>query len=186
MLEPNGKAAARETNQQRSCSSLSHYGQRLHCGGKKRVLSGSGHDLETLSRGMSGMLCDLHDLKPWIVSVLMYIVCVTNATLMSRDFTACHARTIMATLTVHKDLYFPDGNIVLNVVEDNQTMRFCVHKSVLSRNSLFFADMFGIPQPPENHSQMVEGCPAINLTGDTIDDWTTILGALYNVYVSTL
>jgi hypothetical protein len=90
------------------------------------------------------------------------------------------------TFTVYKDLYFPDGSIVLSVVEDNQTMRFRVHKSVLSRNSLFFANMFGIPQPSQNPSELVEGCPAINLTGDSISDWITVLGALYNVYVSTL
>lgn len=87
-------------------------------------------------------------------------------------------------LNVYSDFYFPDGNIVLDVVEDSATTRFRVHKSLLSRNSLFFAGMFDIPQPPEKPSELVDGCPVINLTGDSVGDWIIIFGALYNVYVS--
>ncbi|EKM75535.1 hypothetical protein AGABI1DRAFT_132200 [Agaricus bisporus var. burnettii JB137-S8] len=68
-------------------------------------------------------------------------------------------------LNVYSDFYFPDRNIVLDVIEDGATTRFRVHKSLLSRNSPFFAGMFDIPQPPEKPSELVDGCPVINLTG---------------------
>jgi hypothetical protein len=77
-------------------------------------------------------------------------------------------------------IYFPDGNIVLDVVEDDRVMRFRVHKSLLSRHSDFFRDMFDIPQPPQNPSGLVDGCSVISLTGDSIDDWKILFNALYD------
>ncbi|KXN89410.1 hypothetical protein AN958_05719 [Leucoagaricus sp. SymC.cos] len=77
-------------------------------------------------------------------------------------------------------LYFYDGNILLDVVEDDEKTRFRVHKSILVRSSEFFANMFKVTQPTDEVQELVDGCPVVNSTGDFIDDWETILGALYN------
>jgi hypothetical protein len=92
-------------------------------------------------------------------------------------------------LTISKDLYLDDGNIVLDVVEGTNRCRWRVHKSVLARSSDFFADMFRVPQPAadeELEARLVDGCPFIELTGDKINDWTIILDALYSSYVMKL
>lgn len=84
----------------------------------------------------------------------------------------------------HPDLWFSDGSVVLK--SDN--IMFRVHMSVLSRHSVFFRDMFTLPQPipaasssNSNHSQdeTVEGCPVV-LLQDSADDLTSLLVALYD------
>ncbi|KAF9442651.1 hypothetical protein P691DRAFT_738740 [Macrolepiota fuliginosa MF-IS2] len=88
----------------------------------------------------------------------------------------------LTTPNIHSDLYLSDGNIILQVLEDDQCMHYRVHRSVLARSSNFFADMFNVPQPSDKDrvGEFVDGCPAVCLTGDTIGDWTIILNALYN------
>lgn len=80
---------------------------------------------------------------------------------------------------------------------------FRVHKAFLARHSIFFRDMFSLPQPQEDPSsstrpsnaqpaagdfagtgdrgeiQEVEGCPTLRLH-DSPDDVTSLLYALYD------
>ena len=51
------------------------------------------------------------------------------------------------------------------------------HKLVLSRVSIFFRDMFTLPQPPDAES--LDGCPVVRVS-DSVDDLQDMLAALYN------
>lgn len=74
------------------------------------------------------------------------------------------------------DLWFDDGSVVLHV-EDTQ---FRVHRTMLSKHSVIFRDMFAVPQPPaSDEEEMVEGCPVV-LLPDSAQDWTIVLKVLYN------
>ncbi|KIL56233.1 hypothetical protein M378DRAFT_532041 [Amanita muscaria Koide BX008] len=88
------------------------------------------------------------------------------------------------TLTISDDIYIDDGNVILHVIEDNETMRYRVHKSILARSSEFFDDLFKVPQPQDESlaGETIDGCPTINLNGDLISDWNIILKALYNPF----
>ena len=71
------------------------------------------------------------------------------------------------------DLWLDDGNVVLIA----QNTAFRVHKSVLSRNSEVFRDMFTMPQPTD--AETYEGCPVVHLQ----DSWKAlgyILSALFD------
>jgi hypothetical protein len=46
------------------------------------------------------------------------------------------------------DFHCEDGNIVLSAKDENCTVYFRLHKSILAQNSPVFADMFSIPSPP--------------------------------------
>lgn len=46
----------------------------------------------------------------------------------------------------HKDFWFEDGNVVFVA---RKSMAFRVHKSILSRKSTVFRDMFAMPQPAD-------------------------------------
>ncbi|KAM6489391.1 hypothetical protein JOM56_015292 [Amanita muscaria] len=87
-------------------------------------------------------------------------------------------------LIISENVYFDDGNIILHVIEDDVTMRCRVHKSVLARSSDFFAGLFKVPQPTDESlaGETIDGCPTINLNGDSILDWNIILRALYNPF----
>lgn len=73
----------------------------------------------------------------------------------------------------HKDIWFNDGNIV--IVTD--AMLFCAHRSILSRHSTVFSDMFSIPQPPTQ--DLVHGRPYVQLYDDS-KDVAVMLSALYD------
>lgn len=99
----------------------------------------------------------------------------------------------------HPEFWFFDGSIVL-VAE--RTM-FRVHKAFLARHSVFFRDMFSLPQPQEDPSsstkpsnvrpvsgdgasigdggemEEVEGCSTLRLH-DSPDDVASLLYALYD------
>ena len=48
------------------------------------------------------------------------------------------------------DLYFEDGSVVLSTKGDEGGLvYFKVHKSVLTKRSAVFEDMFSLPSPPE-------------------------------------
>ena len=67
--------------------------------------------------------------------------------------------------------WFDDGNIILQA-EDTL---FRVHRSVLSRHSKVFQDMFSIPQPTGQH----EDCPVIQVSDEAVD-MSIILSILYD------
>lgn len=98
--------------------------------------------------------------------------------------------------TPHSDLWFQDGSVILAT----ETTLFRVHISVLSRHSLFFRDMFRLPQPSPHSasSQPSFGaddlelewedlgmqcgesrCPVVQLH-DSAEDLAYLLFALYD------
>lgn len=64
-------------------------------------------------------------------------------------------------LTKHPEFWFSDGSIILRA----QSTLFRVHISQLSRKSVFFRDLFSIPQPttPDRHELKLDGCPVLEL-----------------------
>ena len=87
------------------------------------------------------------------------------------------ARTSLTlTYARHPDLWFSDGSVVLKA----ETTLFRVHMSILSRHSIFFRDMFTLPQPPQQaQDDVVEGCPVVSLQ-DSADDLASLLVAIYD------
>lgn len=76
-----------------------------------------------------------------------------------------------------EDIWFEDGNVVLQV----DRTQFRVHRSILSRHSSVFADMFALPQPNDT-SDWVEGCPVVIMSGDEAEDWEMVLSTfIYRV-----
>ena len=78
----------------------------------------------------------------------------------------------------HSDLWFEDGSVICRA----ENTLFCVHMSQLARHSLFFRDMFALPQPAEPKS--LDGLsrqhiPVIYLY-DTAEDVGNLLTALYD------
>ncbi|KAJ7366529.1 hypothetical protein DFH08DRAFT_169699 [Mycena albidolilacea] len=71
------------------------------------------------------------------------------------------------------EYWFDDGNIILQV----ESTQFRVAKSVLSRHSSVFRDMLMMPLPADEPT--VENCPVVVLSGDTAQDWTLFLEAMY-------
>ncbi|KAJ7037832.1 hypothetical protein C8F04DRAFT_1035489 [Mycena alexandri] len=78
-----------------------------------------------------------------------------------------------APLVRSDEFWFDDGNIILQV----ESTQFRVAKSVLSRQSSVFRDMFALPLPADEPT--VEGCPVAVLQGDTELDWVLFLAVLY-------
>ena len=58
--------------------------------------------------------------------------------------------------------------------------RYRIHRSILRSQSEVFNDMFQIP-PSFKNDDVIDGLPIVKLTGDTTEDWTALLGALYQV-----
>ncbi|KAJ6490162.1 hypothetical protein DFH09DRAFT_1053808 [Mycena vulgaris] len=71
------------------------------------------------------------------------------------------------------DYWFDDGNIILQV----ESTLFRLTKSMLSLHSSVFRDMFMMPLPTDEPT--VDDCPVVILSGDTPQDWTHLLGAIY-------
>lgn len=74
---------------------------------------------------------------------------------------------------VRSDIWYDDGNVVLQA----QNTQFKVHRSILAQSSSVFKDMFMLPQPPLEGTQLVEGCPVVQLS-DPAEDVRYILRAL--------
>ncbi|KAJ7698468.1 hypothetical protein B0H16DRAFT_1441943 [Mycena metata] len=55
---------------------------------------------------------------------------------------------------------------------------------MLSMHSSVFRDMFTLPLPP-NNEEMIENCPVVVLSGDTAQDWSLLLEALFPKSYST-
>ncbi|KAF7373788.1 hypothetical protein MSAN_00590500 [Mycena sanguinolenta] len=76
--------------------------------------------------------------------------------------------------TILKSLWFPDGDIVLEI--EQRLLK--VHRKRL-RCSVIFSDMLHIPQPSE--TDQVDGCPSVTLVGDAVTDWEVALEWIYSI-----
>ena len=77
---------------------------------------------------------------------------------------------------VKGDPWLYDGNVVLVAGKT----AFRVFRSVLSKNSPVFEDMFTIPQPPD--AETFEDCSVVHLQ-DAAHDVDAFLRALFDTYV---
>ncbi|KAF8527205.1 hypothetical protein JB92DRAFT_3107721 [Gautieria morchelliformis] len=73
----------------------------------------------------------------------------------------------------HEDFWFEDGDVILSVTEDGVEHRFRVHRLILKIASPVFRDMLSMPRPSGG-----EDLP-VPLPGDSVQDLTALLGALY-------
>lgn len=71
-----------------------------------------------------------------------------------------------------KRVWFDDGNVVLQA----ENVRFRVHRSILSKHSPIFANLFTFPHPVTETT--VEGCPVVHLH-DGYQDVEHFLLAVY-------
>ncbi len=80
-------------------------------------------------------------------------------------------------LSKDSEFWFHDGNVVLVA----QRGAFRVHRSILSRHSEVFRNMFAIPVPstPDSSTEQLEGLPAIPVS-DSAHDFKHLLHALYD------
>ena len=78
----------------------------------------------------------------------------------------------MTAIRVCEDLWFEDGNIIL---ETGDT-RFRVYRGVLVKNSSVFRDILSIPQ--SSNEELLDGLPVVRVH-DSSEDMTSFLGALY-------
>lgn len=76
--------------------------------------------------------------------------------------------------TPHPDLWYEDGSVVLAT----NSKLFRVHKSVLSKTSGVFADLFSVPQPVDS-TETYEGLPLVHLAGDHDEDVAHFLKCIY-------
>lgn len=84
----------------------------------------------------------------------------------------------------HSSLWYEDGNVVLST----NSYLYRVHKSILSRHSPVFRDMFQVSDDAEEDtkdtikpsSEQYEGVPLITMGGDSDADVCTLLSTLYN------
>lgn len=78
----------------------------------------------------------------------------------------------------HPTLWLSDGNIVLTAVSmtTKDTVAFRVHKSVLSRSSTVFNDMFSLEN---NEAEKFDGLPLVAMPDDA-EDVESLLKALYD------
>lgn len=75
-------------------------------------------------------------------------------------------------------LWFDDGNIILIA----ESTPFKVHKSMLSKKSEVFSDMFTIPQPEiQDETELIDGTPVVHMS-DSWKDLSRILQAIYDGY----
>ncbi|CAA7266016.1 unnamed protein product [Cyclocybe aegerita] len=73
--------------------------------------------------------------------------------------------------------WIEDGNVILHV-EDTQ---FRVHRSMLTRHSTIFKDVFSVPPPSSEQARdpVLEGCPVVKLS-DRAGDMEQILSIFYD------
>ncbi|RPD82271.1 hypothetical protein L226DRAFT_607426 [Lentinus tigrinus ALCF2SS1-7] len=75
-----------------------------------------------------------------------------------------------------RELWFQDGNVVLVA----QSRAFRVHRSILSRHSEIFSNLFAIPPPSSpDLTEQLDGLPVIPVS-DSAHDFKHLLHALYD------
>ncbi|KAI8978210.1 hypothetical protein BD414DRAFT_494929 [Trametes punicea] len=80
--------------------------------------------------------------------------------------------------TRHPEFWFSDGSLVLRA----QTTLFRIHVSQLCRKSLFFRDLFSLPQPLQStarENERIEGCPVLDLH-DPPQDVANLVKVIYD------
>ncbi|KAJ7500813.1 hypothetical protein B0H11DRAFT_1994564 [Mycena galericulata] len=85
-----------------------------------------------------------------------------------------------ATRTPLQKLWFPDGDIVLEI----ESRLLKVHRARLECSAIF-ADMLSLPQPPDAAADYVDGCPFVLLAGDALADWEVALAWMYHTDLSS-
>jgi hypothetical protein len=74
----------------------------------------------------------------------------------------------------HSEFWFTDGSVVVIV----GTVAFRIHKSILSKQSDVFSDLFMVPQPKDG-TETMDGCPVVHLP-DALADFIDVMKALYH------
>jgi BTB/POZ domain len=75
------------------------------------------------------------------------------------------------------ELYFPDGNIVLEA----GTTHFRISSGILAARSPVFKEVLSLPQPKEEGGERkVDGCDVVHLFGDDPQEVTYFLRAIYD------
>jgi len=72
-------------------------------------------------------------------------------------------------LTNHPNLYFEDGNVIMKA---GNTL-FCVHRTILSKHSTVFRDLFA------QNTETLRGLPSFTLD-DGKDDMESLLNTVYD------
>lgn len=83
-----------------------------------------------------------------------------------------------ASIIRDSEIWFDDGNII--VIAQQTAFRF--HRGVLSRHSVVFKELLGIPSSSTSDSGIpdsMEGCPVVHVT-DTACDFKRLLCAIYD------
>lgn len=74
-------------------------------------------------------------------------------------------------ITTRSEPWFEDGNVIL----ETEHVQFCVHRSILSKRSTIFADMFGLA---ESSTTAHGGLPIVQLT-DSSQELAYLLEWMY-------
>jgi hypothetical protein len=78
-----------------------------------------------------------------------------------------------------EDLYFEDGSVILSAKgSDGDLVYFRVHKSVLTKQSPVFKDMFSVPSPA-SEMEMYDDLPLVHLH-DSSEELKEFLQAMYD------
>ena len=72
------------------------------------------------------------------------------------------------------ELWFEDGTVVLRA----GGVVFRVYSGILARHSPFFKNLLALPQPA--NARTYEGCPLIDMEGDSAQDVRDFLFALHD------
>jgi len=76
---------------------------------------------------------------------------------------------------VQSTYWFDDGNVILHA----ENTQFRLHRSLLSRHSNIFKDMFSLPQPATDPDLSPEGCPVVFLS-DKVTDLECVMSVIYD------
>jgi hypothetical protein len=71
--------------------------------------------------------------------------------------------------------WFDDGSVIIQA----ENTQYRVHRSLLSRHSNIFNDMFSLPQPTMDPGPTSEGCPVVFLS-DKATDLEHVLSVIYD------
>ncbi|KAJ6476058.1 hypothetical protein C8R47DRAFT_664880 [Mycena vitilis] len=77
------------------------------------------------------------------------------------------------------NFYFEDGNIVLSAKEfEDCVVYFRLHRSIISKHSPVFADMFELPPHPS--AEQYDGVPLVEMAGDSAETLRSLIALLYD------